>query len=87
METMFVVRVWDNFHYMDEGEAYDAGTFATYEEALAAAKRIVELSVAEFDYDYEKYVFFGEDPGIIGEPKGELFSAREYAKRVCEERR
>ena len=38
----FHLRVYDNFHYMDESEAYNHGEYETYEEALIAAKAIVE---------------------------------------------
>ncbi len=32
----------ENLHYMDESEAYDHGTFATYAEAEAACRRIAD---------------------------------------------
>ena len=35
----------DNFHYMDEDERCDSGTFKTYEEAVSAAKEIVDRSL------------------------------------------
>ncbi len=84
MAEKFRVRVWDNFHYMDDEEAYDLGEFDTYEEALEAAKRIVEESVRHHGYDNAQYTMFGEDPGILG-PKTDhpLFSARDYARELC----
>lgn len=83
------VRVWDNFHYMEEDEAYDLGSFDTFEEALAAAKARVEQSVAEHGFDYETYTGFGEDPGIICPPETEHphFSAWDYARELCEAHR
>jgi len=36
------VKVDDNFHFMDEGERWCLGTFASYEEALTAATQMVE---------------------------------------------
>ncbi|MBK7559411.1 MAG: hypothetical protein IPI54_14655 [Chitinophagaceae bacterium] len=41
------LRVYDNFHYMDEDEAYNTGQFETYAEALAAAKAIVDRFLNE----------------------------------------
>ena len=82
----------DNFHFMDEDERYCAGEFATYEEALAAAKRIVEESVATSDSSSVEdliggYEGFGEDPFIVAvggapEPR-RRFSAWGYAKRYA----
>lgn len=87
-ESRYTVRVWDNFHYMEEDEAYDAGSFDTYEEALARAKAIVEESVAHHRYDMAEYCGFGDDPGILC-PAGTThprFSARDYARELCEGR-
>ncbi len=39
------VMIDDNFHYMDEDERCDSGTFKTYEEAVSAAKEIVDRSL------------------------------------------
>jgi hypothetical protein len=91
-EKLYTVRVWDNFHYMEEDEAYNHGTYETYEEALAAAKTIVEDSLQECapnpnnpdklnaDELYHRYVLFGDDPGIMGPPGTPHFSAWNYAK-------
>jgi len=86
-EKPYTVRVWDNFHYMEEDEAYNHGTFETYEEALAAAKAIVEESLSgcvpitgNAEELYERYVMFGDDPGIMGPPGTPHFSAWTYAK-------
>ncbi len=77
----YKVFVDDNFHYMDEEERYCAGEFDSYEEALAAAKSIVERSVAH-EGSFEKYLMFGEDPFIVPSPE-ERFSARDYARELC----
>lgn len=57
----FHLRVNDNFHYMAESEAYDYGQYNTYEEALIAAKAIVD-EFFEFNWrggitsdQFEKY--------------------------------
>lgn len=42
MSDSYQVFVDDNFHYMDEGERYKLGDFATFEEALNACKAIVD---------------------------------------------
>jgi hypothetical protein len=81
----------DNYHYMDEEERYCSGTFASYEEALAKAKAIVD-EFLEQGYQpgmtskelYEGYVGFGEDPFIIP-PGVPPFSAWGYARMRCME--
>jgi hypothetical protein len=87
----FELFVDDNFHYMDEDERYSAGTFASYDEALAKAKSIVDeflesahepgMTSSELN---DGYVGFGEDPFIVpaGEPR---FSAWDYARSRCTE--
>ena len=84
-QNMYRVRIWDNFHYMDEEEAFDHGTFETYEQALAAAKKIVEESVEEHGYDNAQYTMFGDDPGILCPPGASHphFSAWDYAAELC----
>ena len=88
----FKLIVADNFHYMDETENYEHGTFDSLELAIAAAKRIVdeylasaltsEMTAAQL---YHSYVSFGEDPHIVAEQStGVLFSAWEYARARCD---
>lgn len=84
----FHLRVYDNFHYMDESEAYDHGQYDTYEDALMAAKAIVDEF---FEHNWTtgitpesligQYSLYGEDPIIlpIEHGKFERFSARTYA--------
>ena len=90
--SKFHVKTDDNFHYMDEDERSDAGTYETVEEALTACRRIVDDFLAQdfkpgmtaealFDY----YRSFGEDPFIVSDDPVTKFSAWEYAKARCEE--
>jgi hypothetical protein len=39
---MYRAPVDNKFHYMDEEERYEHGSFATAEEAIAACKRVVD---------------------------------------------
>ena len=41
-EQRYTVMVDDNFHYMDEEHRYEIGTFASYEAAVEACKKIVD---------------------------------------------
>jgi hypothetical protein len=87
---MFVVRVADNFHYMDDEESHAHGEYSTWPEAVAAARQIVDRSL-EHEFRpgmgaaelYDQYVSFGDDPYITPVPPGDLFSAWEYAKERC----
>jgi hypothetical protein len=87
---MFTVMVDDNFHYMDEDERRALGEFATWEEAVQAARQIVERSLSEHykpgmtaEQLYSAYTGFGEDPFIVPKPEGQAFSAWTYAKQRC----
>lgn len=87
---MFVVRVADNFHYADEEEAYTHSEHETWEAAVATARRLVDLSLAEHYHPgmsaqalYGWYVAFGDDPYIASPPPGEAFSAWDYARQRC----
>jgi hypothetical protein len=94
----YVVKVADNFHYMEDEETYIFGTFKTQAEAEEACKRIVERSIpnepgASAESLLEHYRNFGEDPFIVaiadeGEPlpTPERFSAWDYARQLCEQR-
>jgi len=85
----YKVIVADNFHYQDETEEYTAGVYATAEEALSEAKRIVDVSLRECvkpgltaDGLYDLYTMFGNDPYIVAsDESAELsFSAWDYAR-------
>jgi len=86
------LRVYDNFHYGDDSEAYDYGQFETYELALIAAKKEVESSLR---HEYKPgmsedellmaFAFYGEEPIIFPEDfiDGKYFSARDYAHEIA----
>jgi hypothetical protein len=89
--SRYKVMVDDNFHYMEEDERDEVGTFPTIEEAITACKQIVDNSLRHLakgktytpDELYDYYVSFGSDPFIValdsqdGRPS---FSAWNYAK-------
>ena len=87
------VLVDENGHYRDEAERYQHGTFATYDEAVAACQRIVdEFLVAQYqpgmaaDDLFRLYTLFGEDPFIRDDGPAAsrpIFSAWEYARLRC----
>jgi hypothetical protein len=90
----YTVMVDDNFHYMDEDERRQLGTFATFDKAVAACRLLVDqwladnhkpgMTTAEL---YSAYVSFGEDPFIVGGEEGReriSFSAWDYAKARAE---
>ena len=87
---MYVVLVDENSHDLDERERYEHGTFASYDEAVAACQRVVDdflaakyrpgMPAADL---YRRYTSFGEDPFISPERPGFRFSAWEYARLRC----
>jgi hypothetical protein len=88
------VYVDDNYHFSDEDERYHLGDFATYDEAVAAAKKVVEgffqaeLAGRPEDELFKGYMGHGEDSWItpIGGATEAIarFSAREYAKELSQ---
>jgi hypothetical protein len=89
----FYLRIYDNFNYMEESEAYNHGQYETYADAMVGAKAIVE----EFFVDnwksgmtaenlFGQYCMYGEDPIILPNEHGEhpRFSARRYAEEIHE---
>ncbi len=91
MEKKYSVKVDDNFHYMDESERYDAGSYSSLEEAIAKCKAITLQSLKEcyergMDADQLKaqWLAFGEDPFVLGEAGKPPFSAREFvSQELC----
>lgn len=90
--SQYKVLVDDNFHYMDEGERWELGTFETLAAAEAACRDLVEKSVrSEYrpgmnaDELFNRYQSFGDDPFIVSVTPTEKigFSARQYAKQLC----
>ena len=87
----YVVKVDNNFHYTEESERYTLGDFGSAEEALAAAKGLVdEFLVREYktgmtaDELFSQYRSFGDDPFIVPDDRDIKFSAWTYAKERCE---
>ena len=85
----FTVYIEDNFHYMDPGERHLLGEFDTEEEAVAAAKQVVDSFLEQpkhqnlpADKLFELFTTFGEEPWIT---PGSSFSAWEYARQRCSE--
>lgn len=91
----YKVLVDDNYHYMDESARYELGEFPTLAAAIEASQQIVDefllsavSSAGTADALMASYVQFGEDPFILAleeKESGVLFSARDYARRRCEE--
>lgn len=87
------VLVDDNFHYMDEEERYEHGSYSSLEAATVAAQAIVDEFLVEARQPgmtagelFDQYTSFGEDPFIVAPGESRvLFSAWDYARRRCEE--
>ena len=91
MEKEYSVKVDDNYHYMDESERNDGGSYGTLEEAINRCK---EITIESLKGCYEKgmdaqelmaqWCLFGDDPFIIGEGGEPPFSAREFVgQELC----
>ena len=84
----YTVYVDDNFHNRDAEERYILGVYETEEEAVNAAKMIVDEFLLTNNGPkstandlYELYCGFGEDPWITYLN----FNAWDYAKLRCTE--
>jgi hypothetical protein len=92
-QMIFRVFVDDNFHYMEEEERRELGSFPTADAALEASRRIVdEYLVSAYrpgmtaEQLFSSYQAFGEDPFIKSEDgKAITCSAWESAKQRCNE--
>jgi hypothetical protein len=92
MMNKYRVFSGDNFHPYDEDEVDDSGAYPTAENALQAAKAIVDNSLrwerkqsknpADPDELYDRYTDFGDSP-VIRPDTNPSFSAWEYAKVRC----
>ena len=89
---MFVVFVEDNGRYMDEESRYRHSDWPTYAEAVAAAQRLVNLSLAEAYQPgmsaaavYAHYTSFGDDAFVVPDENEPRFSAWDYARSRAEE--
>lgn len=80
------IKVYDNFHYMDEEEAYWLEEeFLDEESAVARAQSIVLECCRDANFDFQQYAAFGDDPLVVSpsdHPRCE-FSGRDYARVVC----
>lgn len=92
VEPSWTVFVDDNFHYMDEEERYKLGTYASYQDALAASRLCVDIFLETRDEPdaaslFDAYQSYGEDPFIMGQACKLGFSAWQYAEQRCSELR
>ena len=90
------VLVDENFHYRDRSHRYALGDFATYAEAFAVCREIVDRFLRH-EYVpgmaasalYFRYMMFGRDPFLVnGADETEVqpgFSAWDYARQRCSE--
>jgi hypothetical protein len=88
------IFVDDNFHYMDEDERYELGTYNSAEKAIALCRGMVDRDL-EYFYKpgmsatelFSHYKSFGEDPFIVsldGAPRLE-YSSWGYAEARCKD--
>jgi hypothetical protein len=70
-KARFLVRVADNYDYMDSSAWYELGRYATLDEAIDASSRHVTRCIEDLykpgmtgEELREYYVMFGEDPFI-----------------------
>lgn len=84
---MFVA---ENSAYMDESARRRLGDFPTWDEAVAAAREIVERSLRELhappmsaEHLFQLYTLYGEDAYIVPSDDSHRFSAWEYARARC----
>ena len=92
MTEQWYVRVYDNFHYMDESESYRKGPYPSAEAALQVARDVVENSLLEslgslsqakdVDELIRNYRMFGADPVVEGAHPVE-FSAWNYVDEIA----
>jgi len=91
----YFLRVYDNFHYMDDDEVDDKGCFNSEQEALKEAQRIVKNGVmrlwstgTKINELANSWLSFGDDPKIHCTDQHvntSFFSGMKYAEAVVEE--
>lgn len=71
VDARFLVRVADNYDYMDSSAWYELGRYATLDEAIEASERHVTRCLEDLyqpgmtgEALRDHYVMFGEDPFI-----------------------
>jgi guanosine-3',5'-bis(diphosphate) 3'-pyrophosphohydrolase len=87
----YYLKVYDNFNYMEEDEVYYVKGLGTPEDALRAARGIVESYFEEnwepgMDYGTIKaiYTMYGNDPVIFSDAGENVrFSAWNYAEQIA----
>lgn len=92
MAEKYRVLTGDNFHAYDDDGVDDCGSYDTQEEAIEAAKLIVDKSLRwerkqsnnpkDPNELLDRYMDFGDDP-VIRPETNPHFSAWEYAKLRC----
>jgi hypothetical protein len=80
----YVVRIADNFHYMNEAEHYTHATFATAVEAIAECRRLVDRELDHLlaqgvppEKLLQYWITFGDDPFV----PGVTWSAADHARK------
>ena len=92
MNEKYTVYVDDNYHYMDEGERYSAGSYNSLEEAIEKCEELTIKSLKDYyeqgitpDELRAQWLLFGEDPFIRGADGPVPFSARKFINtQLCE---
>jgi guanosine-3',5'-bis(diphosphate) 3'-pyrophosphohydrolase len=86
------LRIYDNFHYQDESEAYNSGDFDTYEEAVQEAKAIV---IKSLEHNWSRgmnpevliaqHCLYGDDPIILPAvyPEVHPFKGIEFVSEIA----
>jgi hypothetical protein len=87
---MFRVVVDDNFHAMDANERTEHGHFQSYEQAVVAARAIVDAFLTlhhtpgmSADQLFALYTSFGDDPFSVPAAPESPVSAWAYAGQRC----
>jgi hypothetical protein len=87
---MYTVFVAENSAHMDRSAERRLGDFATWDEAVAAAREIVERSLRELHappmgagHLFRLYTLFGEDAHVVPADESRPFSAWDYARERC----
>lgn len=88
----YIVRAEENSHYDDEEARWTIGEYDDAEEALAAAKRVIDEDLtasykpgATADHLFSQYCTFGIDTFIVGGDPACKFSGRDYARQRVRE--
>lgn len=86
---VYRLKVYDNYHYMQEDEVWYTGFIFGADEALAQARAMVDDTINQAlaagespEQALSTYKSFGDDPVIIGIP-AVAFSAWSYAESRC----